>query len=208
MQVKIYKKFDKWKKKKAKAQDVQKYIDKKISAIKKANSQQDFKTIGNINYPMKGTTGVGEITIDKGPGYRVYFTINKGVVELIDGGDKDTQVSDIQRISKMVEDYMNQDFKTYSLEELEELFTFECTYDEWVNKQLKEDEEYRKMTLGWIEESIHSEDEQENEYAKMVLERYLNYDPNLYQYIQNDYPIDDVERIVESIRDYENFIQD
>ena len=208
MQVKFYKKFTKWKKKKAKAQDVQKYIDKKISAIKKANSQTDFKNIGNINYPMKNTTGIGEIIIDKGPGYRIYFTINKGVVEIIDGGDKDTQLADIRRISQMAEDYINKNYQTYSLQELEELFTYECTYDEWVVKQLQEDRDYRKMTLQWIEEAVDSDDMEDVEHAKVVLERYLHYDPNLYAHIQNDYYMEDMTRIVQEVRLYEGFHRD
>lgn len=206
MQIKFYKRFEKWKKKKAKAQDVQRYMDKKFSAIKKADSQVDFKKIGNINYPMKTTTGIGEIIIDKGPGYRIYFTIDKGVVEVIDGGDKDTQLSDIRRIQNMVEDYMNKIYQKYSLQELEELFTYDCTYDEWVEKQLKEDETYRQDVLEWIVEASQSEEEDEQQYAKTALERYLNYDPSLYKFLQNDYLMEDVQKIVEEVRAYEGFI--
>ena len=49
--------------------------------------------------------GIGELRIDYGPGYRVYF-VRKGntLIVLLCGGDKSTQVRDIERAKSMAED--------------------------------------------------------------------------------------------------------
>ncbi len=47
-------------------------------------------------------SGVSELRIDRGPGYRVYFTrIESTTVLLLCGGDKATQRADIERAKKM-----------------------------------------------------------------------------------------------------------
>jgi putative addiction module killer protein len=50
--------------------------------------------------------GVSEMRIDYGPGYRVYFT-RRGqfVMLLLCGGDKRTQVADIERAIEIAEDW-------------------------------------------------------------------------------------------------------
>jgi len=49
--------------------------------------------------------GIGELRIDHGPGYRVYF-VKKGdvVVALLCGGDKITQSKDIERAISMAKE--------------------------------------------------------------------------------------------------------
>ena len=49
--------------------------------------------------------GIGELRIDYGPGYRVYF-VRKGdiIVVLLCGGDKSTQSKDIERATKMAKE--------------------------------------------------------------------------------------------------------
>jgi putative addiction module killer protein len=51
-------------------------------------------------------TGVSELRIDYGPGYRVYF-MRRGpvVVVLLAGGDKRTQDADIERAIAIAEDW-------------------------------------------------------------------------------------------------------
>lgn len=49
--------------------------------------------------------GIGELRIDHGPGYRVYFAQRGAVfVILLCGGDKSTQDKDIRRAKAMVDD--------------------------------------------------------------------------------------------------------
>lgn len=50
-------------------------------------------------------SGIGELRIDQGPGYRVYFTQRGRVlVILLCGGDKSTQNKDIRRAEAMASD--------------------------------------------------------------------------------------------------------
>ena len=53
-----------------------------------AGNPGDVKPVGS---------GVSELRIDYGPGYRVYFTMRgRAIVILLAGGDKTTQASDIK----------------------------------------------------------------------------------------------------------------
>lgn len=54
---------------------------------------------------VKFFQGIGEIRVDHGPGYRVYF-VRRGntVVILLCGGDKSTQRQDVRRALAMAED--------------------------------------------------------------------------------------------------------
>ena len=57
----------------------------------------DSKTVGS---------GVFELRIDVGKGYRVYFKNNgKEIIILLVGGDKSTQEADIKTAKKMAEDF-------------------------------------------------------------------------------------------------------
>jgi putative addiction module killer protein len=49
---------------------------------------------GNVA-PIGG--GIGEMRIDFGPGYRVYFMQRGGVLTLLAGGDKGSQKADIRK---------------------------------------------------------------------------------------------------------------
>ena len=50
-------------------------------------------------------SGIGELRIDYGPGYRVYF-VKRGntLIVLLCGGDKSTQDKDIKRAMKMAKE--------------------------------------------------------------------------------------------------------
>ncbi|WP_116811921.1 type II toxin-antitoxin system RelE/ParE family toxin [Steroidobacter cummioxidans] len=51
-------------------------------------------------------SGVSEMRIDYGPGYRVYFTRHdEFVILLLCGGDKRTQQADIERAIEIAEDW-------------------------------------------------------------------------------------------------------
>jgi putative addiction module killer protein len=55
-------------------------------------------TNGNFGDCKPVGTGVWELRVDWGPGYRVYYALEgKRVVLLCNGGDKRTQVADIAR---------------------------------------------------------------------------------------------------------------
>lgn len=56
-------------------------------------------TLGDVK-PLGGD--LSELRVDVGPGYRLYFTMRRGVmVLLLAGGDKRTQDADIRRARKL-----------------------------------------------------------------------------------------------------------
>ena len=58
-----------------------------------AGNPGDVKPVGS---------GVSELRIDYGPGYRVYFTMRgRAIVILLAGGDKATQASDIKTAMRL-----------------------------------------------------------------------------------------------------------
>lgn len=61
---------------------------------------------GNFGDSQPLREGIGEMRIDHGPGYRVYF-MRRGlqVIVLLAGGDKSTQDADIERAIKMARDW-------------------------------------------------------------------------------------------------------
>lgn len=62
-------------------------------------------TQGNFgNYKQLGS-GLSEMKINTGPGYRVYYTqVGKKIYFLLSGGDKSSQRQDIQKARKMAEE--------------------------------------------------------------------------------------------------------
>ena len=57
---------------------------------------------GNFGDHRSVGGGIGELRIDVGPGYRIYYTIrNNAVVLLLCGGDKSSQQKDIERARRM-----------------------------------------------------------------------------------------------------------
>ena len=59
---------------------------------------------GNFGDHRSVGGAVSELRINRGPGYRVYFTIrDRTVVVLLSGGDKSSQQEDISRAQRMVE---------------------------------------------------------------------------------------------------------
>jgi putative addiction module killer protein len=62
--------------------------------------------LGNLGYWDPVGEGVGEIKIDYGPGYRVYFgRVGSTIVVLLCGGDKKTQKKDIERAKEFWRDF-------------------------------------------------------------------------------------------------------
>ena len=69
-------------------------------------NQRIVRLEGGLFGDVKYFGGIGEIRIDHGPGYRLYF-VRRGntVVILLCGGDKATQQRDIRRAISMAEDW-------------------------------------------------------------------------------------------------------
>ncbi len=60
----------------------------------------DFKSVGK---------NVSELRIDKGPAYRVYYTIkNDEIIILLRGGDKSTQQKDIEKAHRLAKEHNNE----------------------------------------------------------------------------------------------------
>ena len=66
----------------------------------------DRLALGNPGDVKPVGSGITEMRIDYGPGYRVYF-VQRGsaVVVILCGGDKRTQAADIKRAIKIVADW-------------------------------------------------------------------------------------------------------
>lgn len=61
-------------------------------------------TLGNPGDARPVGSGVSELRIDVGPGYRVYYLrAGQAVYLVLGGGDKSTQVADIRRAVEMAE---------------------------------------------------------------------------------------------------------
>jgi putative addiction module killer protein len=52
----------------------------------------------------KSIDGIGELRVDHGPGYRVYFVRRGETVVILCGGDKSPQERDIKRAKRMAEE--------------------------------------------------------------------------------------------------------
>lgn len=70
-------------------------IDVRIRRLQLGN-HGDVKAVGS---------GVSELRVDYGPGYRVYYTqVDTEIVVLLSGGDKSTQQKDIQKAKELIKD--------------------------------------------------------------------------------------------------------
>ena len=63
---------------------------------------------GNFGDHKIFSGGIGELRVDVGPGYRVYFVQDGAtIVVLLAGGDKSSQSKDIERARKLWSDHQN-----------------------------------------------------------------------------------------------------
>ncbi len=86
-----------------------------LRSLRDLRAQARIRTrIDRLEYGLFGDAkyfdGIGELRIDYGPGYRVYF-VRRGneVVILLCGGDKSSQRSDMDRARQMAREAWNDD---------------------------------------------------------------------------------------------------
>lgn len=67
------------------------------AAVRRRINRLRFGNFGDCS-PIKGATGLHELRVHLGPGYRLYFGKNTNIlVILLCGGDKSTQTRDIEK---------------------------------------------------------------------------------------------------------------
>jgi len=75
-------------------------IDLRLNSVKKGNFG-DWRDVGD---------GIGELKINYGPGYRVYYKkVGNDIVVLLCGGDKSSQQEDIVKAKKLLKELENED---------------------------------------------------------------------------------------------------
>ncbi len=79
---------------------------KDITARQKIRIRLDRVRLGNLGKNRSLGEGAYELKIDYGPGYRVYYGLDKKtIVLLLLGGDKSSQKKDIAQAHRYWEDY-------------------------------------------------------------------------------------------------------
>ena len=75
-------------------------------AMARIAARIDRLALGNPGDVKPAGSGISEMRIDYGPGYRVYF-LQRGsaIVVILCGGDKKTQAADIKRAIKIAADW-------------------------------------------------------------------------------------------------------
>ncbi len=77
--------------------------DKKIYSI--LMNRLDRVATGNFGDCKPVGDGVSELRVDFGPGYRIYYGIDREIIVLLFGGTKKTQTSDIAKAKRFWSDY-------------------------------------------------------------------------------------------------------
>ena len=78
-------------------------------AAARVQARIDRLAVGNPGNVKPVGSGISEMRIDYGPGYRVYFTRRGAVViVLLCGGDKTTQQTDIQEAKELALSWMEE----------------------------------------------------------------------------------------------------
>jgi len=89
--------FDKW---------LRKLPDRRAAARIASRVQRlEHGHFGDVKY--LADTGLGELRLDYGPGYRLYFWRRHSTLILLCGGHKDTQRRDIKRARNMAKELRN-----------------------------------------------------------------------------------------------------
>ena len=75
-----------------------------LRAAMKITSRIRRVELGNFGDCKSVGSGVSELRVDIGKGYRVYYTVCNNTVLLLFGGDKSSQVRDIPRAHQMLKE--------------------------------------------------------------------------------------------------------
>lgn len=77
-----------------------------LQAQARIQARLDRLALGNLGDAKALGSGIAELRIDAGPGYRVYFARSgSAILLLLCGGDKTTQREDIERAQSYLKDY-------------------------------------------------------------------------------------------------------
>lgn len=89
--------FDKW---------LRKLPDRRAAArIASRVRRLEYGHLGDVK--QLADTGLGELRLDYGPGYRLYFLRRHSTLVRLCGGHKDTQKRDIERARNMAKELQN-----------------------------------------------------------------------------------------------------
>ena len=75
------------------------------STVARINARLRNVSLGNVGDARPVGGGLFEMRVHHGPGYRLYFLRECATVVLLCGGDKGSQRRDIERASRLAEDW-------------------------------------------------------------------------------------------------------
>lgn len=85
---------------------INKLIKKDLRAVARIDARLDRASAGNFGDHKFERDGVWELRVDYGPGYSVYYALEKNeIILLLVGGDKSTQKTDLNLAVKYLQDY-------------------------------------------------------------------------------------------------------
>ena len=74
-------------------------------AVARINARLRNVSLGNLGDVKPVSSGVFEIRVHYGPGYRIYCLRDGTTVVLLNGGDKRSQARDIERAGQLAKDW-------------------------------------------------------------------------------------------------------
>ena len=75
------------------------------AAVARINARLRKVSLGNLGDIKPVSSGVFEIRVHHGPGYRIYCLRDGTTVVLLNGGDKGSQARDIERAGQLAKDW-------------------------------------------------------------------------------------------------------
>lgn len=75
------------------------------AAVARINARLRNASLGNLGDVKPVSSGVFEIRVHYGPGYRIYCLRDGTTIVLLSGGDKGSQARDIERAGQLAKDW-------------------------------------------------------------------------------------------------------